>query len=830
MNIRRIEDVPHDTSSPFVLYFFENDMQKNRLIIVLLALLFTLVAAAQKRDLTLTMTVKAAGDDLKGQKVQLWQKEFDVSYGSLTLDSEGMLKVAVYEGTHLLRIERDGYEVVDTVFEVKKDLNITINLKEKTREPFALTTKVTHDVMSGNNQVMLSWNKEQDAFFDDFEEYEPFAIKFGAWTGIDADNVAAAPLVGTYANRGTLQYAQIMSPMNVDPMWWYDYPVLRPYSGGQYVGFTRTGVGTANDDWLISPVITLGSDHLLSFMAKAADKYTEKFQVYITTKTDQPKQADFTLLSKDNYETATVQGWRKYTYDLSSYKGQQVKVAIRYVSESNNGGAFMLMVDDVKVEQVYKENPNEKFVITLDDKEVATTYERELLVPNVGAGTHKLGVKAVYRTNETPIVYTTVNIDDSKWAKVDFNVTTNNTTTIDNARIELTDCATNEIYTLTVNNGKVNVPSLPHATYLVGMKVKNFDNYEEQVEVVGDAKVDIALKETIITPYHITAEVSDEEDGTTSALVKWNQVLCFEDGFEDYDDFATGAFGEWRSYDFDQHYVYPIGLGSASNIVTFPGACTPTDLRPIAPIVFNPWNTTPAMLPTDEAVRAPSGDKTIVFFSPQQSGADKWLISPPIKVYDDYVVRFTTKAYAQYKEVLNIGVITTEDVDHITTSNEMTAAFTPLSVIDGVPTGTWTIYETPISSYAGQTVRVAFHYTSYDAFFLQLDEFFAGVPDAEGEAVDVGNVLRYEIYLDGVKVTEASEPMVTLNGLKANATYTVGIVAVYTSGSSLMGEYVLNTTTGIMTPVASPQSKSTKRYDLLGRPVSTHYRGFSFQR
>ena len=75
-----------------------------------------------------------------------------------------------------------------------------------------------------------------------------------------------APLVGEYMNRGVMQYAQIMNPMVVVPAWWYDYPVLRPYNGMQYVGFTRTYSGAANNDWLISPVVTPGNKNVLAFM------------------------------------------------------------------------------------------------------------------------------------------------------------------------------------------------------------------------------------------------------------------------------------------------------------------------------------------------------------------------------------------------------------------------------------------------------------------------------------------------------------------------------------------------------------------------------------
>ena len=73
--------------------------------------------------------------------------------------------------------------------------------------------------------------------------------------------------------------------------------------------------------------------------------------VYVTTKTDNPTQQDFVRLDQGNYETADYTGWRRCSYDLSAYAGQQVKLAIRYISDYNRYGSFMLMVDDVYVGQ-----------------------------------------------------------------------------------------------------------------------------------------------------------------------------------------------------------------------------------------------------------------------------------------------------------------------------------------------------------------------------------------------------------------------------------------------------------------------------------------------
>ena len=72
-------------------------------------------------------------------------------------------------------------------------------------------------------------------------------------------------------------------------------------------------------------------------------------------------------------------------------------------------------------------------------------------------------------------------------------------------------------------------------------------------------------------------------------------------------------------------------------------------------MVFNPWQTKPAMLPTDPAVTATDGEKSIIFFSPQQAKADKWLISPQVTIREGYQLLFNAKAYSsQYAESMEI--------------------------------------------------------------------------------------------------------------------------------------------------------------------------------
>ena len=776
--------------------------------IILLALLFvvSLSVGAQERSVKLNIQVTSVeNDNLYGQVITLMQDDYGVSYGTLKLDGQGACSLKVYPGNHTLTIERSGFETLNHSFIVAQsetEKNIEVALVEKTRKPFALKADIQHDVNTGMNSMALSWNTEEPAFFDDFESYSPFAINFGDWTGIDADLEAAAPLVGSYPNRGVMQYAQIINPLTVTPTWWYDYPILRPYSGQQYVGFTRTSSGNANDDWLISPAITVGTENILSFYAKAADQYPERFLVYVCELSDTKKgdkQDDFTRIDKDNYESVDYKGWRQCVYDLSEYAGKEIKFAIRYISHYNRTGSFMLMVDDVYVGQRQENasvmarrvarksahNPNEQFKIYLDNELKATTPDYEYTLTDVTAGEHTIGIQAVYLKATSEMATLLVDVPANIYAKVTFNVTADSKLTAEGQTLSLVNKQTTMAYEKQVTDGKVVFASLPKGDYVVSMAEGAFNAYQKEITVSEDVAFDIALTDHIMDPYNITASLGSDSIYT----MRWNQDLVFSDSFEDYDDFATGKFGEWISIDVDQRPVYPIGLGGVTTIVSFPGSGTAANPTPIAPMVFNPWKTTPAMLPTDPAIAAPTGDKTIAFFSSEQAASDDWLISPLLEIREGYKLTVKAKAYStMYTESMEFCI---SDGSLIPTD------FTVISYVDDVSGGQWALYTVDLAPYAGKTVRLGIHYTSMDAFLAQIDDFTVGPEDGQGEIIDCGNVVRYDVSLDGQKIGETTTSEYRLPKL-SEGEHTIGIKAVYKSGESKEITYLLNVTSGIV--------------------------------
>ena len=558
--------------------------------------------------------------------------------------------------------------------------------------------------------------------------------------------------------------------------------------GAKMSGYVE-GTNYPNEDWLISPALTVEKNNIVQFMAKAGNVNPEHFVVGITTVTDDPQPADFANLTPGNYETADSWAeWRTVQYDLARYEGQTVRIGIHYVGDANRYGCMMLMVDNFYVGQPrYDEmsarvrrisprsvaNPNESFRLYVDGEQVAETEAYTYLFEDLAEGTHTLAVEAVYRSG---VVSERATLDvvlsnDTCYALA-LDVTTDNGVSPDGLMLEVLNKATGEVVAVAVDGGKAEMLSLPRGAYSLSIANELYEPYNEEV-VMDEAKsLKAALKEKRFTPYNITADVTEAEDGTFAAVVKWNQDLGFYDSFEEYDDFAT-AFGEWTSLDVDGLPVYPIALGTVDNVVSFPGSGTASSPAVIPPMVFNPARTQPAMYPSDPASAPVYGDKYAIFFSPQQAQADKWLISPELTVREGYVWRFSLKAYSSmYPEMFSLCV---------STAGTDPADFTELDQIT-LSESDWMQYEVDLAAYAGEQVYLGFRYRAYDGFFSMLDGVYVG-PAEEGEAAEVGAVLHYEVSLDGGPVQQAEEPQCTFAGL-AEGEHTVSIVAVYASGRS----------------------------------------------
>lgn len=183
-------------------------------------------------------------------------------------------------------------------------------------------------------------------FEDDFESYDNFIIdNVGDWTLIDMDGAPTYGETGmTWPNAFEPQAYIVFNANETTPAWPSNSIVNWEARSGNRCMTAFASVDVVNNDWLISPPITLGSSgNELTFWAKAAElEYSdEKFHVGISTTGTDP--FGFTFLAENIVPEAVE--WEEFTFDLDNYAGQTVWIAINHVADDQ----FGFQIDDFKV-------------------------------------------------------------------------------------------------------------------------------------------------------------------------------------------------------------------------------------------------------------------------------------------------------------------------------------------------------------------------------------------------------------------------------------------------------------------------------------------------
>lgn len=118
-----------------------------------------------------------------------------------------------------------------------------------------------------------------------------------------------------------------------------------PEGGGNAVAYCTwtTGGGSSNDQWLISPQISINSGDELSFWVRKFGSYIDVMDVLVSTTSN--STSDFTnTLESITWTADEGDEWTQYTYDLSSFDGEDIYIAFReYVADNYNDGAAVLL-------------------------------------------------------------------------------------------------------------------------------------------------------------------------------------------------------------------------------------------------------------------------------------------------------------------------------------------------------------------------------------------------------------------------------------------------------------------------------------------------------
>ncbi|CAM3955594.1 T9SS-dependent choice-of-anchor J family protein [Flavobacterium antarcticum] len=132
---------------------------------------------------------------------------------------------------------------------------------------------------------------------------------------------------------------------NNDAILWNTSYTSNPINGDQSAVITTDYAAGANDDWLISPKITLTGNERLKFKYKAQSSFEPNdFMVKLSTTGNTP--ADFTTVLMPLTEVSSIEALTK-TISLTSYTGD-VFVAFHVPPGGLDG--YRLFIDDVEVE------------------------------------------------------------------------------------------------------------------------------------------------------------------------------------------------------------------------------------------------------------------------------------------------------------------------------------------------------------------------------------------------------------------------------------------------------------------------------------------------
>ena len=173
-----------------------------------------------------------------------------------------------------------------------------------------------------------------------FEDLPAFSDAIPGWMIYDLDN------------SPTWTWADVDFPHSGEACGWMTFasalttPPLHsiPAHGGRQMLISPDALNPPDNNWLISPLIHLGTEPNVSFWARSAtaDYGLERLKVLVSEGSTDPQ--DFTALHSLPWLDIPA-SWTRYQYDLSAWQGQTIRIAWQAVSLD----ALALFLDDIKV-------------------------------------------------------------------------------------------------------------------------------------------------------------------------------------------------------------------------------------------------------------------------------------------------------------------------------------------------------------------------------------------------------------------------------------------------------------------------------------------------
>jgi len=150
-----------------------------------------------------------------------------------------------------------------------------------------LSAQVTKSINPPNKVIIQSKAMVLDItpnVTEDFESYADFSTSFSPWVLNDVDQTPTYGITDiSFPNSGTAMAYIIFNPNNTTPSMGSDTE-LAANSGEKFAACFNSipSQGSTNNDWLITPLLEMGTNSQLSFYGKSytTDYGNEKLKVY----------------------------------------------------------------------------------------------------------------------------------------------------------------------------------------------------------------------------------------------------------------------------------------------------------------------------------------------------------------------------------------------------------------------------------------------------------------------------------------------------------------------------------------------------------------------
>ena len=251
-------------------------------------------------------------------------------------------------------VSKGNVTVTDNQF-IMPDSDVTISATFREDTECHAPTSVTYTNVTPETAT-ISWTGENDSyniryrapkFFYDFESAEPWAVDdFSPCTTYDGDGLTTYTISGlTFTNQGyTGSFIAFQNGISSN---------FAAHSGNMF-GLCMDAMAEdenttpVNNDWFILPALTIQNGDQFSFWARSVNDTYGLERIKVGVYSSNGAFSSYLAGSASAYIDVPVD-WTNYTYDLSSYAGQSIQLAINCVSSD----AFGLFIDDL-----YVGNPN----------------------------------------------------------------------------------------------------------------------------------------------------------------------------------------------------------------------------------------------------------------------------------------------------------------------------------------------------------------------------------------------------------------------------------------------------------------------------------------